>query len=156
MNTRQKIITSLSLIALVVLLMFGPFRDAQSGPIQIGRDGKKETFDLTDPVKRAEFREIFADLEHVQVCFDKADYGVAMMEQRNEGITEAEHLEEVRANYENTKLEPQGAVPWSVYVDFQRMVHDVHRRQGVGLNLGYRYNDPNVMWDREFRWCALK
>lgn len=157
MNTRQKIIGILGLILLGLMLIFVPSREAHPGPlgIAIQKDGKREIFDLKDPVKRAEFREIFSDIPNLQACFDKADYAVTFMTGRDEGITEEEHLAEVRANYEKTKTEPQGAVKYHVYVDFQRMVHDIHRRSGRSSQLGYRYTDANVVWDREFRWCAL-
>ena len=155
MNTRQKIIGIIGLVFLAMLLIFGPSREAHPGPIFIEHDGKKKTFDLRDPVKRAEFREIFSDHKQLMVCFEKADYVVTMFEERNAGTTEAEHLAEVRATYERTKNEPQGAVSWHVYVDFQRMVRDLHRRTGRNSQLGYRYTDSNVVWDREFKWCAV-
>lgn len=157
MNTRQKIIGIVGLVFLAILLIFGPSRKAHSETaISIEQDGVKKTFDLKDPVKRTEFREIFSDHKQLQVCFQKADYAVTFFEERNAGTTEAEHLAEVRDNYERTKTEPQGAVRWHVNVDFQRMVRDIHRRTGRTSQLGYRYTDANVVWDREFRWCALK
>lgn len=155
MNTRQKIIGIIGLVFLAILLIFGPSREAHSSPIIIDRGEGKEEFDLQDPVRRAEFRELFPNHKRLQVCFQKADYVVTMLEERNAGTTEAEHLAAVRANYEHTKSEPQGAVQWHVYVDFQRMVRDLHRRTGRYSQLGYRYTDANVLWDREFRWCAL-
>jgi hypothetical protein len=155
MNTRQKIIGFIGLVLLALLLIFGPSREANPAPVVIGRDGGKESFDLQDPVRRAEFRELFVDHEKLQVCFSKADYAVTFFEERDAGTTEAEHLAEVRDNYERTKTEPKGAVPWHVYVDFQRMVHDIHRRAGRNSELGYRYLNANVVWNREFQWCAV-
>jgi hypothetical protein len=156
MNTRQKIIGIIGLVVLALLLILGPSREAHPGPILIERNAEKEKFDLTDPVKRAEFRKIFVDHEELQVCFSKADYAITFFKERDAGTTEAEHLAEVRANYELTKLEPKGVVSWHVYVDFQRMVRDIHRRAGRNSQLGYRYTDADVVWDREFQWCAIK
>jgi len=155
MNIRQKIIGIIGLVFLALLMIFGPSREAHSSPILIDRGEGKEEFDLTDPAKRAEFRELFPNHKALQACFSKADYAVTFFEGRDAGITEAEHLAIVRVNYERTKTESQGVIPWHVYVDFQRMVHDIHRRAGRNSQLGYRYTDANVVWDREFRWCAL-
>jgi hypothetical protein len=155
MNTRQKIIGFIGLVLLALLLIFGPSREAHPAPVVIDRGAEKESFDLQDPAKRIEFREIFSDHKELQVCFSKADYAVTFFEERNAGTTEAEHLVVVRDNYERTKTEPGGAVPWHVYVDFQRMVRAVHRRTGRNLQLGYRYADANVVWNLEFQWCAV-
>ena len=155
MNNRQKIVGIIGLVFLALLLILGPSREANPAPVVIGRDAAKEIFDLKDPAKRADFRKIFADHPELQICFSKADYAITFFEERNAGTTEAEHLVAVRENYERTKTEPQGAVPWHVYVDFQRMVHDIHRRAGRNSQLGYRYTDANVVWDREFQWCAI-
>lgn len=156
MNTHQKIVGLVGFVSLAMLLIIGPAREAYSRPVLIELGGEKQSFDLQDPAKRAEFREIFAGHNQFQDCFDKADYAVTLFEERNAGTTEAEHLSAVRANYEQTKTEPQGAVSWYIYVDFQRMVRDIHRRAGRNSQLGYRYTDANFIWDSEFQWCAIK
>ena len=154
MNNRQKIVGIAGLVFLALLLIFGPSREAHPAPVVIDQGKGKESFDLQDPAERAEFRELFPDHKKLQVCFSKADYAVTFFEERDAGTTEAEHLAIVRANYERTKTEPQGVVPWHVYVDFQRMVRDIHRRAGRNAQLGYRHTNANVVWDREFQWCA--
>jgi hypothetical protein len=156
MNTHRKIIVVVGFVLFAMLLIFGPSREARPAPVVIGQGAEKESFDLQDPVRRAEFRKIFSEHKQLQVCFDKADYAVTLLGERDAGTTEKEHLTAVRANYEFTKTEPQGVVSKYVYVDFQRMVRDIHRRTGRNSQLGYRYTDANVVWDREFQWCAIR
>ena len=112
------------------------------------------TFDLSDPEDRKSFRETFTKNPQVLDCIARADYAVELMSERDAGTTEKYHLDTMEVNYERTKTEPEGVVAWHVYVDFQRMVRDIHRRAGRNAQLGYRHTNANVVWDREFQWCA--
>jgi len=111
-----------------------------------------KTIDMDDPEERAKFLAVYGRAKGVPVCKDKADYIVKLMKERDAGITKEEHLQHVRDNYEKTKLDPQGAVPWHVYIDFGRMVRDVHRSSGRDAS---RYNrtDADELWGHEFTGC---
>jgi hypothetical protein len=111
--------------------------------------------DLNDDAQREGFITRFGKLAGLAVCFNKADYTTAYMEERDAGVLLATHIGEVRAQYEQTKLDPQGAVPWHVYIDFERLVRDVHRLNGRNAKSKYRYTDPKELWNREFKWCAI-
>jgi hypothetical protein len=112
---------------------------------------QKEGFDLGDPVKRAEFLVFFKDNDNVIDCAGIANYAVELMEERDAGTSEEYHLEVMKASYENTKNDPDGIVPWHIYVDFQRLVHDLHRFSGGQ----FFFTDPYSYWEREFRWCFV-
>jgi hypothetical protein len=109
------------------------------------------SFDLSDPVKRTEFRDTFKTNSRITACADLADYAVTLMEERDSGTGEGFHLEVVRLSYEKTKNHPDGVIYWSLYVDFQRMVRDLHRNSGGQ----FFFTDPDLYWEREFRWCFV-
>ncbi len=108
-------------------------------------------FDLSDPVKRAEFRDTFKTNSKITDCADLADYAVGLMEERDGGTSEGFHLEVVRLSYESTKNHPDGIIDWHHYVDFKRMVRDLHRFSGGQ----FFFTDPDSYWEREFRWCFV-
>lgn len=141
------------LLILVGASLYSP--SAASAPIIMkwrNNDGiQKEGFDLSNPAERAEFLLLFKDTADVIDCADIANYAVELMEERDAGTSEKYHLEVMRLSYENTKNEPDGVVGWHIYVDFQRMVHDLHRFSGGQ----FFFTDPYSYWEREFRWCFV-
>jgi hypothetical protein len=143
----------LLLLVLVGASLFSP--SAASTPIFIkwkNSEGIHEgSFDLSDPIKRAEFRNTFKTDSQITACADLADYAVKLMKERDDGTSEGFHLEEVRLSYENTKNDPKGVIEWHVYVDFKRMVRDLHRNSGGQ----FFFTDPDSYWEREFRWCFI-
>jgi hypothetical protein len=152
MNISQRFIS----ILIVMLLSFAMIRTAHGGPISATHDGKREQYDLLDPTSRAKFRGYFEHNIRMAHCFIKADLAIRFIKERDTGTTIQEHIDIVRGMYEETKTQPEGAVPWSLYIDYERMVRDVHRRQGRDTVRGYALNNPDIAWDREFRWCALR
>lgn len=113
---------------------------------------KEGIFDLRDPATRMEFLTMFSGkMAKVEECADRANYAIDIMKERDAGVTEEQHLNVMRENYENTFDDPEGPVPRYMYVDFNRMVRDLHRRHYDG----YTYTDSNVVWAREFRFCFL-
>ncbi len=117
--------------------------------------GGRVVVDLNNPIDREVFRKEFAEDPKVSGCFKRADWGVKLMNERDAGTTSGEHLQKVEAQYEKTKLAPEGAVPWHVYIDFGRTVRDIHRSAGSSAKGEYRYTDADEVWVREFRWCAV-
>ena len=129
---------------------------AATTTIVIGTErGGRVVIDLINSDERAKFRENFAADPKVSGCFRRADWGVKIMTERDAGTTSEEHLQQVDVMYEKTKLEPEGAIPWYVYVDFGRTVRDIHRSAGASAKGQYRYTDADEVWVREFRWCAI-
>jgi hypothetical protein len=129
---------------------------AAAPPLVIGTtDGGRLVIDLNNPSERKVFREQFASDPKVSGCFRRADWGVKLMTERDAGTTREEHLQQVDAMYEKTKLEPEGAIKWYVYIDFGRTVRDIHRSAGSSAKGKYRYTDADEVWVREFRWCAI-
>ena len=122
------------------------FRTNQGTHVQI---------DLHDAGAVAEFREAHKDDPFVSNCFVKADYAVKTMGERDAGVTLLQHLDKLEARYEASKDDPQGAIPWLMYSDSQRMVRDIHRSAGSHGQGGYRYTNSTEVWAREFKWCAL-
>lgn len=112
---------------------------------------QEENFELGNPEGRAKFLKTFKTNPRIRECSSIADYAVELMGERDEGTSEGFHLEVMRVNYENTQDDPEGLVPWHVYVDFQRMVRDLHRNS----NGQFFFTDPNKHWEREFRWCFI-
>lgn len=143
--------------AVLLLLLFGIVNQAQGGPIFMrwtdASGDQRRTFDLTNPDVREEFRAIFGHIPRVKNCLQRADYATQLFHRRNRGETEEAHLAEVRGLYEKTKGQPEGAVAWYVYVDFQRMVRDLHRRNSERAGGGYVISKPLIAWDHEFRFC---
>lgn len=149
------VIISLIGLALLAAGLFIFTKEAHAAEVEITvTGGENRAFNLVDPVQRGEFIELLSDNRAIKSCINKADYAVQFMKERDEGITKEGHLKNVRDQYEQTKLEPQGAVPWHVYIDFERLVRDVHRSAGSNAESGYRNTDPNILWDHEFRGCA--
>ena len=147
MNTRQKVIGAL--LVLLLLFIIGG-RDALGREVQIrGAGGAVQTWDLTKMGQRVEFRALYG--AQIPACIERGDYAVRMMKERDSGTPESAHLAEVKANYEATKAQPEGAVGWHVYVDFQRMVRDLHRTDGSG----YVWKTEGVVWEREVWWCVF-
>ena len=117
--------------------------------------GYSMQINLNNPEELAKFRAGYQDDPMVSSCFVKADNAVKFMEERDAGVTLQEHLDKVEARYEATKNDPQGVVPWHVYIDVGRMVRDIHRPAGANSPGEFRYTDPREIWNREFKWCAL-
>lgn len=149
MNRRQKIVGVLGLLFLL-LLIFG--RDAEGREVTIRGAKGTQTWDLTQMDQRVEFRALYGNDPKAGPCIARADYAVELMKRRDAGETEEDHLAEVRANYERTKSEPEGAVAYHVYVDFQRMVRDLHRRSGSDE---WRYPTEGEVFEREVWWCVF-
>lgn len=125
-------------------------------PIYISTtNGGTLVIDLDNEVERRVFREEFAEDPAVAKCFERADWGVHIMQERDAGTTQVEHLELLEALYEKTKLEPEGVIPWHAYIDYERTVRDVHRSAGSSGKGQYFYTDPNDVWSREFKWCSV-
>lgn len=142
------------LIVLVGVVSFAP--TVKSAPIVLGwatPDGTRQSkeFDLGDLEERAAFLETFKKNPRIYECGKIADYAVELMEERDDGTSEGFHLEVMRVNYENTFDDPKGAVPWSVYLNFQRLVRDLHRNSGGR----FFFTDSVAYWEREFRWCFI-
>jgi len=151
----MKISIGIFLVAFPILLLI-PVEKSNSGSVTIGTNSGPITFNLVDPTERDEFLKRFTDDPMVTSCIQKADYAVTIMNERDSGITREEQLKKVRARYEKTKLEPQGSVPWYVYIDFERMVRDIYRDAGRSAKSQYRNTDSNILWDHEFQWCAIR
>ena len=147
MNRRQKIV-GVALVLLLLGIIWGQRAEGKEVSIR-GAGGTVQTWDLMDMGQRVEFRALYGN--QVGHCFERADYAKGLAERRDKGETEADHLAEVRANYERTKTEPRGAVSRAVYVDFQRMVRDIHRTDSSG----YQWKDVNEIWEREVWWCIF-
>lgn len=147
MTIHQKIIGGL--ILLITLSILASVAKGRS--VTIGSDGNTQTWDLSERDQRVEFRALYGNDKRGGQCITLADYAVTLMKQRDEGTTESAHLAEVRANYEATKTDPRGAVAHHIYVDFQRMVRDIHRRSGSG----YAWTDSGMVWEREVWWCIF-
>jgi hypothetical protein len=130
--------------------------NVHAGNIKFNTTAGIMEFNLVDPIERAKFLEYQQADPMISSCIGKANYAVTIMEERDAGVTREEQLEKVRARYEKTKLEPQGSVPWHVYMDFERMVRDIYRDAGASAKSQYRNTDPNILWDHEFQWCAIK
>lgn len=113
------------------------------------RGGDK--WDLTQEDQQVQFREHYKNELRARACIARADYAVMLMHERNTGTTEEEHLEVVRQNYERTRTEPEGVVRYHIYVDFQRMVRDIHRRHGRRFS----FTDANLLWEQEVWWCIF-
>lgn len=153
--TRFMVLVVVLLVTCVISIAFIASK-AQAAEIEITVEGgENRSFDLVDPVARGEFIELLSNNRAIKSCINKADYAVQFMKERDEGVTKEGHLQNVRDQYEQTKLEPQGAVPWHVYIDFERLVRDVHRSAGANAKGEYRNTDPNILWDHEFRGCAV-
>ena len=118
-------------------------------------NGVPVQYDLSTPEGREAIQKDLAGDYNASVCFRKAGYAVSFMKRRDQGVTLEEELQNVRDQYEQTKLEPEGAIPWSVYIDFERMVRDIHRHVGSGAKREYWYTESGDVWAREFRWCVL-
>jgi hypothetical protein len=152
--TLEDIITG---ILLLLVLMGASFLSppAEATPLYFEwsntKGDHKGSFDLSDPEQRANFRETFKNTPKIRDCAARADYAVELMAERDDGTKEKYHLEVIAASYERTKNEPKGAVPWHIYVDFQRMVRDLHRHAGGE----WLFDDADKHWDREFRWCYI-
>ena len=58
--------------------------------------GGQTTFDLVDPVSRAELLEQLSNNTDVPNCKRKADYIVELLKERDAGINKEEHLQKVR------------------------------------------------------------
>ena len=112
-------------------------------------NGGQLLIDLDNPIDRKVFREQFANDPRVAACFERADFAIELMTERDAGVTQNEHLQLVREEYEKLKN-----VPWYVFVDIGRLVRDVHRSAGSNTE-GFRYSDANELWVREFKWCAV-
>jgi hypothetical protein len=139
---------------LVILLI--PVEESRAGSVKFNTSAGVKIFNLVDPTERAEFLAYSQADPMISSCIGKANYAVTIMEERDAGVTREEQLEKVRARYEKTKLEPQGSVPWHVYMDFERMVRDIYRDAGASAKGQYRNTDANILWDHEFQWCAVK
>ena len=156
MNRRRLLIGAALLLVLVVIVCFAP-RTAGAKPTQYrAPDGSAVTLDIAQEDDRDTFLEIFAEDEKAQACGLRADYAMELVYRRDRGESEEMHLAEVKDNYERTRDEPEGAVAYHVYVDFQRMVRDIHRlastRDSSSLQL-FKWDDGNVFWEREWKWC---
>ena len=153
--TLEDIITGVALLLVLVgASLISP--SAVAAPIYLEwtnpqGDQKAADFDLSDPEQRANFRETFQNTPMVRDCTARADYAVELMAERDGGTKEKYHLEVMEASYDRTKNEPDGVVPWHIYVDFQRMVRDLHRRSGNQ----FFYTNLDKYWEREFRWCFI-
>jgi hypothetical protein len=112
-------------------------------------NGGQLLIDLDNPIDRKVFREQFANDPRVAACFERADFAIELMTERDAGVTQAAHLELVRKEYEKLDM-----VPWYVFVDVGRLVRDVHRSAGSNTE-GFRYTDSDELWVREFKWCAV-
>ncbi len=153
--TLEDIITGVALLLVLVgASLISP--SAVAAPIYLEwtnpqGDQKAADFDLSDPEQRANFRETFQNTPMVRDCTARADYAVELMAERDGGTKEKYHLEVMEASYDRTKNDPDGVVPWHIYVDFQRMVRDLHRTSGGK----FFFTDPDSYWEREFRWCFI-
>ena len=112
-------------------------------------NGGQLLIDLDNPMERGVFRKEFSHDPQMASCFERADFAIELMTERDAGVTQDEHLQLVREEYE--KLEN---VPWYVFVDIGRLVRDVHRSAGSNTE-GFRYTDSSELWVREFKWCAV-
>ncbi len=115
------------------------------------KGAQQGSFEIGNPEGRANFLEVFKNNPKVRDCAARADYAVELMAKRDDGTKEKYHLEVMEASYDRTKNEPEGVVPWHIYVDFQRMVRDLHRRSGNQ----FFYTNLDKYWEREFRWCFI-
>lgn len=147
MNTRQLIVGAL-LLALLVFIAWGREAHGREVTIRDG-DGNEQSWDLTQMAQRAEFRALYG--KTAGVCLSRADYAAKLMDERDGGKSESAHLAEVKAHYEKTRHDPEGAVAHHIYVDFQRMVRDIHRVDSSG----YVWKDRWGVWEREVWWCIL-
>ncbi len=149
-------VSGLVVIALVFSTILTMKAHAAVTTIVIGTaTGGRVEIDLIDPNERAKFRERFAADPKVAGCFRRADWGIKLMTERDAGTTKKEHLQQVDAMYEKTKLEPEGAIARHIYIDFGRTVRDIHRSAGYSAKGKYRYTNADEVWVREFRWCAI-
>lgn len=112
-------------------------------------DGGSMVFNLENPVDRGVLRTKFARDPRMVHCLERADWAVDLMEERDAGRTQDYHLQRVREEYEKTEN-----IPRFIFVDYGRTVRDVHRSAGSNTE-GFRYTDPNELWIREFKWCAI-
>lgn len=151
----EDIITGvLLLVVLVVASLVSPSTEATPIHLKWGTpqgEEKEGDFELGDLEDRAKFLKTFKNNPRVKECAGIADYAVELMKERDDGTSEGFHLEVMRVNYENTQDDPEGVVPWHVYVDFQRLVRDLHRNSGNQ----FFFTDPVKHWEREFRWCFI-
>ena len=144
----RRIWTGIFLVIILLLIIFA--RPAESREVTVRGTEGTQTWNLAESWEdRAEFRALYGP--QIGHCLERADYAVTLFKERESGTSEAAHLAEVKANYERTKGEPQGAVGYHVYVDFQRMVRDIHRRDSGG----YVWTNEHVVWEREVWWCAF-
>jgi len=152
----QKSLSNAALVLFVALVGTGAAL-AQDGPnyIYFATDTGHISFDLNNPGHVKDLRDSFSDDPMVSSCFVKADNAIAFMKERDAGVTLEEHLAKLEARYEATKDEPEGAVPWHVYLDVGRMVRDIHRSAGANAKGEFRFSDPRELWNREFKWCAI-
>lgn len=146
MNARQRLIG----VALVLLLLFIVFgRDAHGAPKTIRGATGTQTWDLMERDQRIEFRALYGN--QIGHCFQRADFAAELTDKRDAGETERQHLDLMRANYEASKKDGGTPIAHHVYVDFQRMVRDIHRTDGSG----YTWKDRWAVWEREVWWCAF-
>ncbi len=146
MNRRQKIVGAV-LLAILGFIVLG--RDAMGAPKTIRGPEGSQTWDLMEWDQRVEFRALYA--QQLAHCFERGDFAVDLMKERDGGSTEESHLELMRSNYETSKTDGGKPVAHHVYVDFQRMVRDLHRSHRGQ----YQFTDPKRVWEREVWWCAF-
>ena len=124
--------------------------------ISIYMNGSWMQIDLNNDAHRAGFRNHFMGTRTtLGRCIEKADNGVAAMHDRDAGITLAQHLTSLENDYETAKLAGENVV-WHEYIDFIRMVRDIHRLGGHGTESKYKRTDASAIWNHEFKWCAIQ
>ncbi len=147
MNRRQKLMGIALLGLLLFIVFFAREVDGRERTIR-GAEGE-QTWDLMDMEQRVEFRALYGN--QIGHCFKRGDFAKDLTEERDAGKTEKEHLDLMRSNYEASKTDGGKPIAHHVYVDFQRMVRDIHRTDGSG----YVWKDGDIVWEREVWWCAF-
>lgn len=122
---------------------------AAAGPIfSQGFKKERNILNLADLTDREEFLKSFKELPEVKSCATDADFAITLMKERDTGVSIEEHMDKVRDLYERANTSK-----YSIYVDLQRLVNDVHRINTAHSGGGFRFTDPNEFWRREFGFC---
>lgn len=126
--------------------------NAAAGPIYSYGIEKVKGFDLSDVKQREQFLGFFRMIPKVDKCAIAADFAVKIMKERDSGVSIETHMDKMRELYNEHK----NISRYSVYVDLKRLVNDVHRTKSVSAGGGFRFEDSNKFWKREFEFCFGK